>query len=180
MSANQGGAAYNPAVAVAQLTVSLRESADDTDSALHDAQKHYMWIFIVAPFIAGAIAGGAHIMHEDNVVKFNTIADQIERQKKQEAEMRQMLAEQKANYEASVAAGEKENANEPESPQESSKPIDIFNLNKSGGIASSESAARNVNSMIEEEKENAPLLGDDRHQSADFGENARKMSTGTK
>ena len=161
MSVNQGGAAYNPAVAVAQLTVSLRESADDADGALHDAQKHYMWIFIVAPFLAGAIAGGAHIMHEDNVVKFNTIADQIERQKKQEAEMRQMLAEQKANYEATVAAGEKERSLEPESPQESSsKPIDIFNLNKSGGVASSETAAQFGNSLIEEEKENAPLLGD--------------------
>lgn len=122
-------------------------------------------------------------MHEDNVAKFNMIADQIERQKKQEAEMRQMLAEQKANYEATVAAGEKENANnsnEPESPQKASEPSsNIFNLNKSGGVASSETAAKFGNSLIEEEKENAPLLGD-RHTSADFGENARKMSTGTK
>ena len=75
LSTNQGGAAYNPAVAVAQLTVSLRESADDADGALHDAQKHYMWIFILAPFLGGAIAGGAHILHEANCAQFQYVAE---------------------------------------------------------------------------------------------------------
>ena len=59
VSANQGGACYNPAVALAQLTFGIAQ----TTGPYHVSQLHYSWIFIGVPFLGGTIAGICQIFH---------------------------------------------------------------------------------------------------------------------
>jgi len=59
---NLGGACFNPAVALAQLTWGISQ----TDGAVRDSQIHYAWIYLLAPFIGGAFAGITGIFHEQS------------------------------------------------------------------------------------------------------------------
>ena len=60
VSDNQGGACYNPAVALAQLTFGIAQATGD----LKDSMIHYFWIFLVIPFFGGAFAGFMSHYHE--------------------------------------------------------------------------------------------------------------------
>ena len=65
LSALQGGAAYNPAVALAQLTFGIAM----TSSALHDSQIHYLWVFLLAPFVGSLMAAIAQTFHARSTAK---------------------------------------------------------------------------------------------------------------
>ena len=73
LSSNQGGACYNPAVALASIVLFIpltNVSESDPNytnlKAMHDAQLHYMWVFLLMPFIAGAAVGIVQQFHESN------------------------------------------------------------------------------------------------------------------
>jgi len=57
---NLGGACFNPAVALAQLTWGISQ----TDGEVRDSQIRYAWIYLIAPFVGGAFAGATEIFHE--------------------------------------------------------------------------------------------------------------------
>ena len=59
LSALQGGAAYNPAVALAQLTFGIAMTSSD----LHATQIHYLWVFLLAPFVVSVMAAIAQTLN---------------------------------------------------------------------------------------------------------------------
>ena len=60
LSALQGGACYNPAVALAQLTFSIGGTTDDQ---LRKTEIHYLWVYLLTPFIGATLAGIMYIFH---------------------------------------------------------------------------------------------------------------------
>ena len=62
-SEKQGGACFNPAVAIAQLTWSL----PNTTGADHYAPAHYLYVFTIAPLLGGLLAGLFNIWHAKNL-----------------------------------------------------------------------------------------------------------------
>ena len=66
---NQGGASYNPAVALAEIVFNLAVSEDSTvyEDSTKQAMKHYLWIFLFAPYLGAALAALFHLWHVQNI-----------------------------------------------------------------------------------------------------------------
>lgn len=53
LGSEEGGACYNPAVALGQFVFGISQ----TDGDSKDSQIYYFWIFLIAPIFSGIAAG---------------------------------------------------------------------------------------------------------------------------
>ena len=80
MSGNVGGACYNPAVALANISLfvpllnnyfgydshSLESAERHLFKEYKEAMLHYMWVFLLMPLVAAVVLGLVQSVHESN------------------------------------------------------------------------------------------------------------------
>lgn len=67
----QGGPCFNPSVGLAQVSFDLSQA---DNSGLRDPLRYYMWIFVVVPFLGGALAAFVMIAYEKVYIRFKDVA----------------------------------------------------------------------------------------------------------